>query len=261
MRHSRTVLALALTLPMTTLSGCCSFARLFCGPDKTPWVSIDYTQPERAVRTLLEALRRDEPEVVYLSLSNDYRKRLGLDSMTAQLAWSRIRDANPGLHLAGYAEVPPAHHRGDDRAELRLDIEGRQVEVQLVRQSSLSVRYRRPETEPDAQPEASQERHPARYGYYECGQPIDSFAGFVAVEPKDGDDASRVTLAPWLFRHEGLDSVRLEDLEFAGIERQGGDNRRSSATRKSRWELSCSETGRYSQRVKVYELRTARRQR
>lgn len=58
--------AVALLLP---LSGCCSLSRLFCGPDKSPWVPIDYSTPEATVRVLLEAIRRDEPSVVYESLA------------------------------------------------------------------------------------------------------------------------------------------------------------------------------------------------
>lgn len=192
-------------------AGCCTLARLFCGPDRSAWVSVDYTTPERAVRTLLEALRRDEPEVVYLSLSNDFRQRLGIDSQSAKLAWPKLREQNPGLHLAGYAEVPPAVRRGPDRAEVRLDVEGQTVDIELFREAYWQVRFERPGDEPGS------------YGPPgECGAAIDSFVGFARVEAvADADtDRSRVLLAPLPFEHFGYDSIPLENIDAVGLDRR-----------------------------------------
>lgn len=195
-------LAVVLLLP---LSSCCSFARFFCGPDRTPWVSIDYTTPELATRTLIEALRRDEPEIIYLSLSNDYRKRLGLDSTTMRLAWPRITEENPGLHVAGYAEVPTAVRHGPDRASLQLEVEGRRIEVQLVRQAKWEVRWRRPDG-----------------NAAEPGEPLTSLAGYVTsnLDPDD-DTRTRMTFAPLTIPalRQGDDylPVPLEAIEFAGF--------------------------------------------
>lgn len=198
-----TLLAMALLLP---LSGCCSMARFFCGPDRTPWVSVDYTTPELAVRTLFEALRRDQPEIVYLSLSDDYRSRLDINSMTMQLAWPRILEQNPGLHVAGYATVPEAVRHGPDRATIRLDIEGSPVELQLVRQAKWEVRWRRPDGTP-AEP----------------GERITSLAGFVTsnLDPDD-DTKNRITFAPLSIKasRQADDSylpVPLEAIESAGF--------------------------------------------
>ena len=130
MRVASLSLLLLLLLP---LHGCCSMARLFCGPDRTKWVPVDHASPEAAVRTLLEALRRDDPEMVYLSLSTAYQQRLHLDHATAQLAWARFTEANPGLHVAGYAKVPAAVRHGADRASMSLSIEGHELRVHLVR--------------------------------------------------------------------------------------------------------------------------------
>jgi hypothetical protein len=208
MRRRSASLALSL-LWLLPLSGCCSFARFFCGPDRTPWISVDYSSPEKAARTLLEALRRDEPEVVYLSLSHDYRKRLGVDATTVQLAWPKIRDANPGLHVAGYAEVPMAERVADDRAVMKLDVEGYPIELQLVRQAKSQVRWRRPNGT-----------------LAEAVEPLTSFAGYLRSElHPDNDEMSRVTFAPLLLPLQRTPSddyvaVPLEALESVGFERE-----------------------------------------
>lgn len=211
MRHRLVLLALSLPL-----SGCCSMARFFCGPDRTPWVSVDYTSPEKAVRTLLEALRRDEPEVVYLSLSNDYRRQLGVDATTMQLAWPKIRAENPGLHVAGYAEVPPAEAVALDRAVVQLQIEGYPVEIQVIRQAKWRVSWRRPNGT-----------------LAEGVEPLQSFASHVHSERIDENDQpqTRMTFAPLRLPaqrvatgpgDEDFDyvAVPLEALEFAGFERE-----------------------------------------
>src|SRR5262245_30454488 len=97
MPPSRLAWSVLLLLP---LSGCCTFARFFCGPDTTPWVSVRFETPRLAVQTLLEALRRDDPQIVYVSLSQRYLKELKVDLLTWDVAWPRIRDENAGLHVA-----------------------------------------------------------------------------------------------------------------------------------------------------------------
>lgn len=194
MVHRRTLaLALLAALP---LGGCCSFARFFCGPDRTPWISVDYASPESAVRTMLEALRRDDPDIVYESLSDGYRQRHGLDLMSVQVFWQRFRDANPGLHVAGYAQVPTAERPAADRAVVRLEVEGHRLEVQLVRQDSWLVRYARPQV-PGKEP----------FPPGEATQRIESFTGFVRVDADGDPDAerSRVDLAPLRVQHAGVE--------------------------------------------------------
>ncbi|MBL8754505.1 MAG: hypothetical protein JNK15_14470 [Planctomycetes bacterium] len=143
MRRRPPLPALVAVLALVPTGGCCSLARLFCGPDKTPWVSVDFTTPERTVRTLLEALRRDDPEVVYECLSHGFRSQKGIDSATAQIVWPKIRAEAPGLHVAGYADVPTSQRLGPDRARIDLDIEGRALVVELVRQRATQVRWQR----------------------------------------------------------------------------------------------------------------------
>jgi len=74
----RSPAAAALCALSVTLTGCCSISRAFCGPDTSAWISVDLSTPELAARTLLEALRRDEPEVVYDALSDELREELGV---------------------------------------------------------------------------------------------------------------------------------------------------------------------------------------
>lgn len=196
MRRCPLVVVLALALPA---SGCCSLARWFCGPDRSPWVSIDYRTPELATRTLLEALRRDEPEVVYASLSHGYRDRLGLDQATTVLAWQRVRADNPGLHVAGYAEVPTATATGPDRARVALRIEGRRVDIDLVRQRKWEVRWRRPSGT-----------------LAEPGANLPSFAAWAAVGTGERDRTATLRLQPFTFA-VGADLPDADAIEFAGL--------------------------------------------
>ncbi|MFN6195445.1 MAG: hypothetical protein ACK5BN_16675 [Planctomycetota bacterium] len=193
------VMAQAGALP---LAGCCTIARGLCGPDRTPWIQIDFATPESAARTFLEALRRDDPEVVYRCLSHECRKRLGIDGLAAQLAWTEVRRQYPYLHVAGYAAVPAAERRGADRARLRLDVEGRVVEVDLVRQAKWEVRYRR-----------------ADGSLYEPGALLADAATVAAIAADPADERSTLQLQPLRFRHDGLDAVALDDVEFAGMVR------------------------------------------
>ena len=127
------------------LQGCCSVARAWCGPDETPWVSVEFRTPELAARTLLEALRRDDPQVVYDALADDLREQLGLDGLGVELAWPKIRAHYPYLHVAGYAKVPPATVSPDGAtASVVVSLEGRRLELALVRQTYWELRYRRP---------------------------------------------------------------------------------------------------------------------
>jgi len=192
---------LALAPLLGSLSGCCSLARLFCGPDRTPWIWPDFQTPEKTVRTALEALRRDDPEAFYLCLSNGYRNRTGLDMVTTIVVF---RQQNPGLHLAGYAEVPAATRLSADRAELVLDVEGHVFDVRLVRESLWEVDYERPN---------------GTLGDF--GRPIGSWHGIARVEAGTGDaDESVLTIQPLTFGHDGLDEVPLEHITRAAVERR-----------------------------------------
>lgn len=207
----RRVAMYAVLLGCGPASGCCTMARLFCGPDRTPWVPVDFTRPERTVRTLLEALRRDDPEIVYLALSNDFRRRLGVDANTTKLAWPKIREQNPGLHLAGYADVPAATRRDPNHASVVLDVEGQEVAIELFRESYWQVRYERPG------------KDPGTYGPPgEHGGPLQTFEGWARIEAVDDadEDASRITIQPLQFEHPGFGSIPLENIDAVGLDRR-----------------------------------------
>ncbi|MEO6595824.1 MAG: hypothetical protein ABIP94_13820 [Planctomycetota bacterium] len=158
--------------------------------------------------TLLEAIRRDEPEVVYLCLSPDYRSRLGVDGQTVQLVWQRIREENPGLHVVGYATVPEPTMHGTDHATVTLDVEGNLVDIEVVRQLYWELRYRRTA----AMMGQEQDGPPG-----EVGEPISSFVGFARIETVGKTERSRVLVNPLTFYHDGIDAVPLEALEHIAL--------------------------------------------
>lgn len=202
MRLTVTALAALAALP---LGGCCSMARFFCGPDRTTWVSERFDAPERTVATLLEALRRDDPEVVYLCLADTYRQQLGLDGQTVKLAWERVRDAAPGLFLAGYAEIPEPTRRDEDRATFHLLVEGHALVLELVCEPFWEVRYRRPDG-----------------SLGEAGAAVPKFGDYAASRSLDDPDRdlSELTLAPLRFEHEGVDEVPPSAIEHAALSRR-----------------------------------------
>ena len=195
MRPASIPLVLALLLP----GGCCSMARLFCGPDRSPWISIDYATPEAAVRTFLEALRRDEPTVVYQAISRAFREHLELDQATLLLAWPQVKAKNPYLHVAGYAEVPPAARNGDF-AQLELSIEGRRLRVEVLRQKKWEVRY----------PIASG-------AVLTPGRHVTTFAGNATIDENELGTKATLRIVPIEFGKGVDDAVPLEEVQFAGL--------------------------------------------
>lgn len=134
--------ALGLLLLLPT-GGCCSLARLFCGPDRSPWVSVSYRTAEETLRTFLEALRRDDREQVYLCLSPGFKAKNGLTSVSSNAAWEKLTEQVPHLHMAGYAEVPAAPARATDGGvSYELDVHGYRLVVDLARTTRQLVRYR-----------------------------------------------------------------------------------------------------------------------
>jgi hypothetical protein len=214
MRSTVPVLAFAFVVPA---SGCCSLARLFCGPDKSKWVSVDHSRPEATVQTLLEALRRDDPEQVYWTLSSALRARLGLTSLNIQVAWQTFREQYPWLHVAGYADVPAARRLGEDAARIEFEIEGYTVVVDLVRTTQWFVHYRRPAFVPD-----DPERVDAtRFGSLGSpGQYVEPGVPLFTLTADETDPKSTLVLRPLVFAHEGLDELSPGEIEAAGFRRE-----------------------------------------
>lgn len=206
MRRLYLTLLAACTLP---LSGCCTVARLFCGPDTSEWVSVDYTSPELAVRTFLEALRRDNATVIYEALSQNYRQDLGIDEGMSRLAWPKIREQNPGLHLAGYAEVPEATMAPGNLnlATMELDVEGTKILLRLRRECQWSIRFRRPGNVPAS----------IKHGY--TGMPVADIATVLTVQPvADDAEESNVIIKPLYLPHPRIDEIPASHIDFAGVE-------------------------------------------
>ena len=135
----RAALTLALLLPV---GGCCSLARLFCGPDRTPWVSIDYTTHAAALATFMEAVRRDRPDVLFDSLSRDFRQAQGIPGKAEMaVVWEKLQQQITGLHMIGYAEVSAPARLSPTRVRYVLTVAGHSIGVELVRLPYWNVAY------------------------------------------------------------------------------------------------------------------------
>ena len=132
-----------LALLVAPAGGCCTAARLFCGPDRTPWVPIEHDTPNATLATFLEAVRRDAPDVIYGCLSAGFRRQHELDGMVVAAAWDKLREETRGLHLLGYAQTPgkPASQDAANAA-FELEVEGYSVRIDLVRETYWELRYR-----------------------------------------------------------------------------------------------------------------------
>lgn len=139
---SRPLTALAALAAALGSGGCCSLATLFCGPDRSRWVSRDYRTPEAAVASFLEAIRRDRPDVVYESLSEAAKTRYGLPGVfESTVAWERLKREISGLHLAGTATVSAPTTEPDGRTRFDLRVAGRTLVAWLVEQPFWEVWY------------------------------------------------------------------------------------------------------------------------
>ena len=125
---------------LLTAGGCCSLARWFCGPDLSEWVQIDFATPLSAVKTFMEAARRDDASVVFKRcLSEHYLNQLNVDSIGMAIAWQKMKQEAP-LHMLGYAQIVDPRQDGD-RAICTLDVSGYRLELRLVQQAGWLVEY------------------------------------------------------------------------------------------------------------------------
>lgn len=138
---SRATLTLALLLPS---AGCCSLARLLCGPDRSVWISIDYTTSASALATFMEALRRDRPDVLYEALSDGFRHAHGIPGK-AEMAviWEKLQEDISGLHMIGYADVsePIRHPATPSRVRYLLRVARHVIAVELVQVAYWTIAY------------------------------------------------------------------------------------------------------------------------
>jgi hypothetical protein len=135
-------LALSCFLAFPT-TGCCSLFAVLCGPDRSQWISESYATPEEALRTFMEAVRRDQPRVVWEALSQGYRERLGIPgSFEAALVWEKLKEQTPGIHLLGSAEITAPVEVAPDRFRYTLDVAGHPLAIYVVRCFYIGVSWR-----------------------------------------------------------------------------------------------------------------------
>jgi hypothetical protein len=203
----------AALLPLCLHGGCCSLARLFCGPDKSPWVSVGYATPEQTLATFLEAIRRDDVTEVYWCLSDAYKKAKGLPSLVdAAVFWEKLRKEIPYLHLLGEVPIPGQPLAAQDQAvTYELDVDGSPLRIVLARVHFLEIVYRTADGVP---------REASRY--------LDAtLSGHLRVDatdpPRYDEDGNPIAILrleqPVEFAHAG-DGVRLDQLDRFAIGRQ-----------------------------------------
>ena len=204
-------LSLCLALPLlATTQGCCSVARLFCGPEQSRWVPLAYDTPQATLGTFLEALRRDNPDQVLRCLSESYKEQHGLNSAAIQVAWDQLRKEIPRLYMAGYLEVPAEpSHRSDRMCSYNLDVDGSSLQIDLVRQSYVQVVYQ------------LQDGTVVDGGH---SLPRDAWTGAASIEAKgfdpDSNPQSAVDLLPIVFAHPRYRELTTDQLQSVAIGRE-----------------------------------------
>ena len=187
----------ALIASTTGLSGCCTMARLFCGPDGSKWVSERFDTPLTALATFQESLRRADRQTLLRCLSESFKERMGgLGTLEIEIAWRRLSDQIPGIHLLGTAEVEGPRVLADGRIAYVLRVAGRALSVTLTRQTYWEVRWVEG-TAPD---------DPIEDGAYGALEPV------AEVRPGAGGGVHIVVDLPPVSGPTGL-----QDLTFAGI--------------------------------------------
>lgn len=199
-RPCQRTVGLLLPLLLLPASGCCTMARLFCGPDDSAWVPIAYATPQESVATLLEAIRRDDCGVVVQCLGSAFKKRYGLGDLEAAIAWQKLREQVTGLHLLGYAKPGDPVERAPDAVTFVVEQSGHKVRIDLAREGFREVVYERPNGT--------------------VGDWCETFAPpMLAIESTSTADIdqSRMFLAPVDIEHEGLKGLPLSAIRSAGI--------------------------------------------
>jgi hypothetical protein len=111
-----------------SLGSCCSLARLFCGPDTSPWVPVSFRTSREALQTFLEAVRREDKKRVYESLGERLKRDLGVaGEMELEVFYERLKEKVTYLHVLGYAEVKKTQELTRDAVEYELDAEGYRI--------------------------------------------------------------------------------------------------------------------------------------
>ncbi len=114
---------------------------LFCGPDKSPWISVSYDTHRQALDTFREAARRDDSRVGFQCFSRSFKRRNGIrGSFEFAVFWEKLKEQAP-IHLLGNAEVEgPTEERGG-RVRYVLERAGYRIEVFLIEQIYTEIAY------------------------------------------------------------------------------------------------------------------------
>lgn len=121
--------------------GCCTLARLWCGPDRSAWISERYETADLALGTLQESLRRADRQTLFRCLSEQFKRREQLDPIAIEVAWRRLTEQFDGIHLLGTAEVAASRELSADAREYTLAVAGRRFALLFVRQPYWEVRW------------------------------------------------------------------------------------------------------------------------
>lgn len=201
---NRTPLPLLLLL-MSVLpaGGCCTMARLFCGPDSSPWVPVAYATPQQAMATFLEAIRRDDVAIAYQCLAEEFKQQQGVDGLGVAFAWEQVKARTTGLHLLGYAEPGAPIAVDASRCRFEFTVHGVRLAVGLVRQNYWDVRYRRPDGSQGT-----------------TGDYVPSLHSLLhANTPDTAQDRSRLTFEPVAFDHDGMATATVDQIDAVAFGR------------------------------------------
>ena len=134
--------AALLTSTLFFTPGCCAVAEYFCGPDESEWVPISFETPDEAIETLVEALRRDHEDVLYRCLGEAFKRRVGLGGgLEWSIAWGKIKDEIPGIHLMGNGRIEGPERTGADRVRYVISRAGYEVAVDLERVAYWEIQW------------------------------------------------------------------------------------------------------------------------
>ncbi len=95
--------------------------------------------PEAAFETFRVAFGADMPLLEYRCLSEEFRREQSLSYQTYRVARQKLIDANPLLALLAKAEVAESKVLGARRHRLIVEVAGRRLQVDLIRQDEFQI--------------------------------------------------------------------------------------------------------------------------
>lgn len=129
-----TRLFLALLI-LPCLTSCC----FLCGGDTKPLVPVTWDEPRQALDTLLVAIENDDSRRIYESLGPSLKKKQGIDGMAFAVAWEKLRQEQPYLHVAGRAEVIQEKQISPGERVYLMGVHGQRFTIQLEQLSYWQV--------------------------------------------------------------------------------------------------------------------------